>query len=182
MVLGGLVLLVATINYANVATAQATTRAKEVGMRKVVGARKSQVMFQYVLEAALLTVAALVIALAAVMAISPVFQNAIELDLTRALFDGLGFWAFLIGLIAVVALVLGLDRPVTDAPDVDSAVADLIAANELSDPGALLVSRPFLERHGLAVGDSLSLIVGARPERARDAAGVGQRRCPSGGG
>jgi putative ABC transport system permease protein len=36
----------------------------------------------------------------------------------------------------------------------------------LSDPGALLISQPFLERHGLAVGDSLSLIVGARPERA----------------
>lgn len=107
LLLGGLVLVVAAINYANLATAQATARAKEVGMRKVVGAARGQLMFQYVLEAGLLAAAGLVVALLAVVLVAPVVRAYAEVDLTLALWSSAGFWLFVIGLIAVVSLLAG---------------------------------------------------------------------------
>lgn len=53
-VFGGLVLLVTCMNYANLATAQSAARAKEIGMRRVVGASRGQVAAQFLFEAALL--------------------------------------------------------------------------------------------------------------------------------
>jgi putative ABC transport system permease protein len=61
--LGALVLLVAGLNYANLATAQAVTRAKEIAMRRVVGAHRGQVIAQHIVEGFLLTALALGIAL-----------------------------------------------------------------------------------------------------------------------
>lgn len=107
MVLGGLVLLVAAVNYANVATAQAVDRSKEVGLRKTIGAGRAQVILQYLLEAAILTVAALVIAFVAVEAVTPVMKKAMDIDLSLALFDGWRFWAFILGLIAAVTVLAG---------------------------------------------------------------------------
>ena len=106
-VLGGLVLVVAALNYANLATAQAAARTKEVGMRKAVGASRRQVMFQYILEAIILTVIALAISLGAVELIAPIFKNAADIDLTLSLFSGLGFWLFMLSLIVAVALIAG---------------------------------------------------------------------------
>ena len=107
MVLGGLVLVVAAVNYANVATAQATDRSKEVGLRKTIGAGRGQVVIQYLLEAAILTTAALVFAFIAVEALTPAMKTAMDIDLSLALFDGWGFWAFILGLIAVVTVLAG---------------------------------------------------------------------------
>ena len=105
--LGGLVLLVAGLNYANLATAQTLARAKEVGMRKVVGASRGQVMVQYVFEAGLLTAAAAGIALGVIELINPGFKSAADMDLGLALYGGIGFWVFLIALVAVVSLLAG---------------------------------------------------------------------------
>ena len=58
--LGTLVLLVACVNYANLATARATRRAREIGLRKVIGARRTQLIVQYLSEAGILSAAALV--------------------------------------------------------------------------------------------------------------------------
>jgi putative ABC transport system permease protein len=106
LLLGGLVLVVAALNYANLATAQAAARAKEVGMRKAVGAARGQVMFQYVLEAGLLAAAGLVAALLAILLVTPVVRRYAEVDLGLAL-SSPGFWAFLIGLVALVGLLAG---------------------------------------------------------------------------
>jgi putative ABC transport system permease protein len=106
LLLGGLVLVVAALNYANLATAQAAARAKEVGMRKAVGAARGQVMFQYVLEAGLLATAGLVVALLAIVLVAPVVRRYAEVDLALAL-SSPGFWAFLVGLVALVGLLAG---------------------------------------------------------------------------
>jgi putative ABC transport system permease protein len=107
LLLGGLVLIVAALNYANLATAQATARAKEVGMRKAVGAARGQVIFQYVLEAGLLATAGLVVALLAIVLVAPIVRRYAEVDLTLPLTSSAGFWVFLIGLIAVVSVIAG---------------------------------------------------------------------------
>ena len=56
-----LILLAACFNYTNLTIARALTRAKEVGIRKIAGAKRSQVFIQYIFEAVLLSVFALVI-------------------------------------------------------------------------------------------------------------------------
>jgi putative ABC transport system permease protein len=111
LALGALVLVVACINYANLATARATRRAREVGLRKVIGASRWQVIAQYVLDAALTTGAALVIALVAVQLLAPALREAAGIDLRVGLsLAGPGVWLFLAALLAAVT-VLGAAYP-----------------------------------------------------------------------
>ena len=107
LTLGALVLVVACVNYANLATAQAAGRAREVGLRKAIGAGKYRIMAQYLSEAAVLTVAALVIALVAIRLAAPALHNAVGIDLKLAFRENLGFWLFLIGLVIGVTLLGG---------------------------------------------------------------------------
>ncbi len=95
------------MNYANLATAQAARRAREVGLRKALGGNRSQVMLQYLAESALLTLAAVAIALVAVRLLAPALQNAVGIDLSLGLFDSCGFWAFLAALLITVTVLGG---------------------------------------------------------------------------
>ncbi|MEO6638532.1 MAG: ABC transporter permease [Ginsengibacter sp.] len=58
------ILLIACINYMNLSTARAALRAKEIGIRKVIGARKKELIFQFLSESVLITWAAILIAFA----------------------------------------------------------------------------------------------------------------------
>jgi putative ABC transport system permease protein len=107
LALGGLVLIVACVNYANLATAQAARRAREVGLRKAIGAGRYRVMAQYLAEAALLTLAGALLALAAIALIAPALRNGLGIDLNAGLFTDVGFWAFLVTLLVAVTLVGG---------------------------------------------------------------------------
>ena len=105
--LGALVLLVACVNYANLATARATRRAREIGMRKVIGAQRTQVIVQYLLEAGVLTVAAVVIAIGGVALLAPLVYEAIGVDMRLATFGDARFWVFVAALLGVVTLLGG---------------------------------------------------------------------------
>jgi putative ABC transport system permease protein len=105
--LGTLVLVVACVNYANLATARAMRRAREIGLRKVVGASRRQIVAQYLFEAGLLTLAALAIATAAVYLVAPVIAGAVGIDVRLALFAGVGFWLFIVALLTGVTLLGG---------------------------------------------------------------------------
>lgn len=104
---GALVLLVACVNYANLATARATRRAREIGLRKVLGARRGQIVAQYLFEAGLLTVTALAVAVFIVNLLAPVIREATDIDLSLSLFAGTGFWSFMAALIVGVTLMAG---------------------------------------------------------------------------
>lgn len=65
LLLGTVVLGIACVNYVNLATAQALRRANEVGLRRAIGADTRQIVAQHLLEAALMTGAAFVLAVAA---------------------------------------------------------------------------------------------------------------------
>jgi putative ABC transport system permease protein len=105
--LAGLVLLVASLNYANLATAQAVTRTKEVAMRRVVGASRRQVMLQYFFEAFLLTGTALALALLAIGLITWAAGTATLAGIV-SVFSGMPqFWACQVGLMLAVSLLAG---------------------------------------------------------------------------
>jgi putative ABC transport system permease protein len=76
-----LVLVIACVNYMNLATAQSLKRAKEVGLRKVVGATKSQLVRQFLGDSMSLTFIALILAMGLVLFALPAFKAFVERDL-----------------------------------------------------------------------------------------------------
>ncbi|MDH4090690.1 MAG: ABC transporter permease [Cyclobacteriaceae bacterium] len=70
-----LILILAAVNFMNLVTARSAGRAKEVGMRKVIGAVRYQLIVQHLSESILVTLFAAVIALAAVYTVVPILNN-----------------------------------------------------------------------------------------------------------
>lgn len=106
--MGLVILIVSCINYANLATAQAAGYAKEVGLRKVVGAGRESVMLQYWLEALILTVIAGVIAFGLLMLVSPVLNLQAGINLINGLLLNPLFWPVLIGLVLITSVLASL--------------------------------------------------------------------------
>ncbi|MDE2701239.1 MAG: ABC transporter permease [Gemmatimonadota bacterium] len=79
--IGLILVVIACVNFTNLATARAVTRKREVGVRKVVGAHRPQLMVQFLSESLLLTSAALLIALALVELCLPLFNQFVRGDL-----------------------------------------------------------------------------------------------------
>lgn len=70
-----LILVIACINYVNLSTARSMLRAKEVSLRKIVGAARTQLFLQFITETALLFVVAIIISLVLVYSLIPVFNT-----------------------------------------------------------------------------------------------------------
>ena len=79
--IGLIVVVIAGVNFTNLTTARAITRQREVGVRKVVGAHRPQLMVQFLTESLLLTCAALLIALTLVELSLPLFNQFVRGDL-----------------------------------------------------------------------------------------------------
>ncbi|MDX1531350.1 MAG: FtsX-like permease family protein, partial [Rhodothermales bacterium] len=105
--IAGIILLVACINYMNMATASAAGRAKEVGVRKAIGARRGQVAGQFVGEALLLVGVSVVGAVGLVILALPAFNGLAEKAITPDTLHSGWFVASLLGLIVVVSGVAG---------------------------------------------------------------------------
>ena len=95
------VLIIACINFMNLSTARGSTRAKEVGMRKVVGARRSHVIKQFYGESLLLSFVSLLFAMGLVALFLPVFNRLAQKSLALNFSSNL---VFLLGLIALTLL------------------------------------------------------------------------------
>ena len=96
-----IVLLIACINFMNLATARSSRRALEVGLRKVVGARRSQVVGQFFGESILFAAMALVLATGLVAALLPAFNRLAGKSIGLGTMLG---WPFLSGLAALTVL------------------------------------------------------------------------------
>jgi putative ABC transport system permease protein len=106
--MGLIILLVSCINYANLATAQAAGYAKEVGLRKVVGAGRNSVMLQYWLEALILTIIAGVLALILIVLISPILNAQAGIDLLNGIRRNSLFLPVLTALVMGVSILASL--------------------------------------------------------------------------
>jgi putative ABC transport system permease protein len=103
-----LILIIACINFVNLATARATTRAREVSMRKVVGATRAQLVVQHLGEAILTALVALVVAVALVeLSLAP-FNAFLHKQLRLDLLGDPPLLATMLGLILVVGVIGGL--------------------------------------------------------------------------
>ncbi len=80
--IGLFILVIASVNYVNLSTAQFAHRAREIGMRKVMGASRGQLIRQYLGESVLMTIVAMAIALVAVYFLAPHFDNLLGLPVT----------------------------------------------------------------------------------------------------
>ncbi|MEZ4946117.1 MAG: ABC transporter permease [Cyclobacteriaceae bacterium] len=83
--IGMLVLIISSINFINIAMAAATRRYKEVGISKVLGAMRAQLRFQFLLEAVVTCIAALVVAVAGTLVALPIFSEMLGVPISLSL-------------------------------------------------------------------------------------------------
>ena len=95
------ILLIASINYVNLTTARAAQRAKEIGVRKVIGAGKRQLFYQFISESFLVFFMAMVVSILLTKLLFPLYNTLTGKDLSFNLFD------------PAVLKVLGLTMAVT---------------------------------------------------------------------
>ena len=98
------VLLIAAINFINLATARATERSTEVGVRKSIGAQQGQLLRQFLGESTLLSLGAVALALLLTQAALPVFTTIIGKPLAVGMWTNPWLWAG----VATVVLVTGV--------------------------------------------------------------------------
>ncbi len=103
IILAFIILITAWINYVNLTTARAMERAKDVGVRKVSGALRFQLIKQYMLESWMVNVASLMIAILFIIILKPIFNYIIGINLGLFLLKEPLFW-----LSALVVLVFGI--------------------------------------------------------------------------
>src|SRR5262249_32150999 len=97
-VIGFLILLVACFNFMNLATAQALMRAREIALRKTLGARRGQLIAQFLAEAVLMALISLMLAFAMVEMLLPTFDSFLQRPIA---FHYLADWPTLLIILAV---------------------------------------------------------------------------------
>lgn len=105
--IGIFLIVTACVNFINLATAQALSRSKEIGVRKVLGSRKSQLFWQFIAETALITGFAVIIALTLSIIVLPYVNELFSAQLSISILsDGL-LIGFLGGLFLMVTFLSG---------------------------------------------------------------------------
>lgn len=105
--LGLFVILIACINFMNIATARSEDRAREVGVRKVLGASRQKIMYQFLSEAMLVTFLALLGGVVLARTVLPAFNQLAEKTLQFNFWDW-RIWAILLFMGIFTGLVAGL--------------------------------------------------------------------------
>jgi putative ABC transport system permease protein len=102
--IGILIIIIAAFNFMNLATAQAARRAKEVGMKKVCGSTRDQLMGQFLTESVVLSLVSLILSVIVTMLVLPYFNDLLEIRMKTDLF---GNW-YTIPLLVVSAIFIGI--------------------------------------------------------------------------
>ncbi len=102
-----LILIIAIINYVNLATAKSASRAKEVGVRKVAGANKSGLVMQFLGESVIIVAVATILVVSLVYILTPAFNNFIGKEISITLLTSFKGIISLLLLIIIVALSAG---------------------------------------------------------------------------
>lgn len=98
------ILLIAAFNFTNLTTAQSSTRAKEVGIRKVLGSEKKDLRIQHLIESVVFALLSLVLAFGLVFLVGQRYSFGLDIDPTR--FFTQHYWV--LGVYGLLAILLGL--------------------------------------------------------------------------
>ena len=107
-VIGLFILLLACVNFMNLATARASLRSKEIGLRKVVGARRNQLMVQLLGESVLISLFAMLLALVFVVLTMPALNDLTGKSITFDFVDRLPFFLACLGGAIVIGILAGI--------------------------------------------------------------------------
>ncbi len=107
-IIGFMILLLAAINYMNLATARATNRAREIGLRKVSGANRFQLAWQFLTESLLLSIVALVISFALISSLLPFFNEMADKSLKLDILQNPMIFILITGIAVLTGLVSGI--------------------------------------------------------------------------
>jgi putative ABC transport system permease protein len=102
-----LIQVVACINFMNLSTARASKRAKEVGVRKVIGAERKDLIKQFMSESFLLSLIGVLIALPLLLFLLPYLNQLTQADIQLSMFSNYKIWLLLAGIIFVTGVVAG---------------------------------------------------------------------------
>jgi putative ABC transport system permease protein len=106
--MAGFMMALSCVNYVNISLGSAARRFKEIGVRKVMGGTRRQLIAQFMAENLLLCALAMVLGLAlAWLFLIPLFNGLFVMQIALAPTENLGLWAFLAGLLAFVAVASG---------------------------------------------------------------------------
>ena len=103
----GFILVLACVNFMNLSTGRSSTRAHEVGLRKVVGASRQQLIGQFLGESVLMALTAMMVALAVVELVLPWFNSFIQRDLILHSSENLWWLVGLVGFGLAVGVLAG---------------------------------------------------------------------------
>jgi putative ABC transport system permease protein len=107
-IVAALILGMACVNFTNLATARASQRAREVALRKVLGANRKQLIVQFLGESILVAALAMVVALAMVELLLPYFASFLDADLAITYWGSGGLLLPILGLVLIVGAAGGL--------------------------------------------------------------------------
>lgn len=106
--IGIFLIVIACVNFINLATAQAVNRSKEVGVRKVLGSNRLQLAFQFIGETALITIAATIIALVIATTALPFLNQLLETKMVLNFITNPSLILFVIIVAILVTLLSGI--------------------------------------------------------------------------
>lgn len=106
--IGLFLLVIACVNFINLATAQAVNRSKEVGIRKVLGSRRNQLILQFLSETFIITLFAVLVAIALSEAALPSLNKLLEVKLNAGFITDPLILLFLGGVLIAVTLLSGM--------------------------------------------------------------------------
>ncbi|MFL5788729.1 MAG: ABC transporter permease [Flavisolibacter sp.] len=101
------ILLIACVNFINLSTAQAVNRAKEVGVRKVLGSNKSQLQIQFIIETFLIVTSAVLLATGITILALPSLNQLLELSLSFSILNNPAVILFLLAVTIIVTALAG---------------------------------------------------------------------------
>jgi len=105
-IIGLLVLIIACINFMNLSTARSEKRAKEVGIRKVIGSQRKSLVYQFLIEAIVMTFVAFIIALLIVILVLPAFNLLTKASISIP-YNNISFWLVMIIYVLITGLLAG---------------------------------------------------------------------------
>jgi len=105
--LGVIILIIACINYVNLATARSSIRMREIGIRKTIGAQRRQLVKQFMGEALILTGISFLLSLTLIWFILPVFNRLLNRDIGLSLFLANSLWLETLGLVMIIGIASG---------------------------------------------------------------------------